>query len=321
VNDAERLAGARVLVIGDVMLDEHVWGDVSRISPEAPVPVVDVRRRTHVPGGAANAAAGVAALSGYPLLGGAVGEDRAAALLRGALDQRRIDYGGLIAVAGRTTTTKTRVIADGQQVVRMDAEEQGPLPDEAERRLLTWAEGAIESTDVVVLSDYGKGVVSRTVARSAIQLAAECGVPLVVDPKGRDYEKYRGATVLTPNAEDARRAAGLAPEDPVELDEISHWLADLLPDTHLLITRGAQGMSLVGLGTTLEIPADAQEIYDVTGAGDTVVAALAVALARGLSLPRATRIANVAAGIVVGKIGTATVALDELAERLDQLST
>jgi D-beta-D-heptose 7-phosphate kinase/D-beta-D-heptose 1-phosphate adenosyltransferase len=308
-----RLAGARALVVGDVMLDEYVWGQVNRISPEAPVPVVDVRRRTYVPGGAANVAAGIAALGGRPLVGGVVGDDLAATQLREALAERGLELDGLLSVAGRSTTTKTRVIAHSQQVVRADVEERDPVPEEAAQDLRRWAEAQLEDVDVVVLSDYAKGVVSAALAGGVIEAAHDRGTPVVVDPKGSDYSKYRGATVLTPNIADAKRAANVAPDDFVELDDVARRLAEVVPGSALLITRGSGGMSLVSDDGSLDVAAAAQDVYDVTGAGDTVVATLAVALGSGLMLEEGVRLANAAAGIVVSKVGTAVVTLEELA--------
>lgn len=308
-----RLGQTRALVLGDVMLDEYVWGSVSRISPEAPVPVVEVRSRTYVPGGAANAAVGIAALGGTVLLGGVVGDDAAAERVRATLAEHGIDPAGVRTVEGRSTTTKTRVIAHNQQVVRTDVEEREPLPAEAARALAEWADSQLDAVDVVLLSDYAKGVVSSELAQSVIERSAERRKPLVVDPKGSDYGRYRGATVLTPNVADAKRAANIAPDSFVELDEVAKRLAEVIPGSALLITRGAQGMTLLSGSSAVEIPATAKDVYDVTGAGDTVVAVLAAGLGAGLELEEAVRLANTAAGIVVGKVGTATVTLDELA--------
>lgn len=300
-------------MVGDVMLDEYVWGQVSRISPEAPVPVVDVRRRTYVPGGAANAAAGIAALGGQVRIGGVVGDDVAGERVRAALDEHDIDVSGLIQVAGRSTTTKTRVIAHSQQVVRADVEEREPLPAEAAREVAEWGAAQLGAVDVVVLSDYAKGVVSPELAQPLIEQARAQGKPVVVDPKGSDYAKYRGATVLTPNVTDAKRAANIAPDSYVDLEEVARRLGDVIPGSALLVTRGAQGMTLVSDSSAIEIPATAKDVYDVTGAGDTVVAVLAAGLAARLPLEDSVRLANTAAGIVVGKVGTATVSLEELA--------
>jgi rfaE bifunctional protein kinase chain/domain len=307
-----RLGETRALVIGDVMLDEYVWGQVNRISPEAPVPVVDVRRRTYVPGGAANVAAGIAALAGKPQIAGVIGDDASARQLRDALAGRGVDGAGLVTVAGRSTTTKTRVIAHSQQVVRADVEERQAVPAESAEQLRGRVDERLEAADVVVLSDYAKGVVTAELAQTVIEGARRGGKPVVVDPKGSDYAKYAGATVLTPNIADAKRAANIAPDAFADLADIARRLAEVVGGSALLITRGSEGMSLISGSGSLDVPAAAQDVYDVTGAGDTVVAGLAVALGSGLALEDAVRLANAAAGIVVSKVGTASVTLDEL---------
>jgi D-glycero-beta-D-manno-heptose-7-phosphate kinase len=316
VTDLRRLRGATVLAVGDLMLDEYVWGDVQRISPEAPVPVVDVRRRSHAPGGAANVAAGVAALEGRALLGGAVGEDPAAAAVRDAVEASGVDAGGVVVDPQRPTTTKTRVIAHAQQVVRTDFEARAPLPRGVEAELLEWVRRRLPEADAAVLSDYRKGVVTPGLAQGVIGIAHQAGKPVVVDPKGLDYAAYRGATVLTPNAHDAGQAANVHIETDDDLMKAAGRLSELCDDAALLITRGAAGMTLIASNGRVEVPAEARAVYDVTGAGDTVVAVLAVALGRGVPLAEAVGLANTAAGIVVGKVGTSTVTLDELEERL-----
>ena len=312
----ERLAGVRVLTIGDLMLDEYVWGSVSRISPEAPVPIVEVDGHSHVPGGAANVASGVVALGGSAVLGGVVGADEPGRRLREALAERSVDCGGVLDSPARRTTVKTRVIAHSQQVVRTDFEEREPLEDDLAERLIGWAAGELDGADVLVLSDYAKGLLTPHVLQSLIERATSAGKPIVVDPKGVRYEKYRGATVLTPNVHDAERAAQYPVQEYDDLLEVARRLEDVLPDTYLLITRGAEGMSLMRAGKSLDIAAEAQDVYDVTGAGDTVVATLAAALGRGVEVEDAVRLANAAAGIAVGKVGTASVTLDELRERV-----
>jgi rfaE bifunctional protein kinase chain/domain len=306
------LRGAAVLVIGDVMLDEYVWGEVQRISPEAPVPVVEIRTRTHVPGGAANAAVGVVALEGSARLGGVVGADPTAAVLREALDPTGVDLTGLLSDSERPTTTKTRVVAHAQQVVRADAEDRSPLPDALEDELVGWIRGALQDTDAMLISDYGKGVISDRLAKEAIALARELDKPVVVDSKGLHYSRFSGATVITPNVHDAGRAANVHIEDEDHLREAAGRLSEACGGAAILVTRGAAGMTLFSTDHPIHVPAEAQEVFDVTGAGDTVVATLAVALARGIPLADAVRIANIAAGIVVGKVGTATVAIEDL---------
>jgi D-glycero-beta-D-manno-heptose-7-phosphate kinase len=311
----DRFEDARVLVIGDLMLDEYVWGDVRRISPEAPVPVVEVRGRTQVPGGAGNTAAGVVALGSTALLAGVVGDDEPGALLLTTLESAGIVCEGIQTIPGRATTTKTRVIAHSQQVVRTDSEERAPLPSVFEDALLVWAEAEIGETGAIILSDYAKGVVSERVAQEVIGLASAHGRPVIVDPKGHDYVKYRGATVITPNVHEAERAAHHPVETDHDLRVVAQRLSDTLGGTALLVTRGADGMTLFGAGDVLDIAAEAQDVYDVTGAGDTVAAVLAASLAAGASLEVAVALANTAAGIAVSKVGTTPVNIAELRQR------
>lgn len=305
--------GKRVLIVGDVMLDEYIWGEVRRISPEAPVPVVETRRRTYVPGGAANTAANVVSLSGRALLAGVIGRDDQAQKLQEALRERGINSEGLVVDDTRPTTTKTRIVAHSQQVVRVDLEQRAPLRPELEDRLLLWVEKRLPDADACILSDYDKGVVSPRLAERFIRLAREAGKPIVVDPKGTNYAKYRGATVVTPNVHEAERALNREINGDADLLEVGRQLLELLEGSALLITRGPQGMSLfVNRARPVHIPAVARNVFDVTGAGDTVVSTLAMALASGATLEQAARLANQAAGIVVGKFGTATVTIEEL---------
>lgn len=305
--------GKCVLIVGDVMLDEYIWGEVQRISPEAPVPVVEVRRRTYAPGGAANTAANVASLGGRALLGGVVGRDDQAERLRQALRQAGVDADGLFVDADRPTTTKTRIVAHSQQVVRVDTEQRMPLPVELEDTLLGWTAKRLSEADACILSDYDKGVVSPRLAERFIRLAREAGRPAVVDPKGTNYAKYRGATVVTPNIREAEQALNYKINGHADLLKVGRQLSTILEGSALLITRGPEGMSLFLNGAeAVHIPAVARNVFDVTGAGDTVVSTLALALAAGATLEQAARLANRAAGIVVGKFGTATVTIEEL---------
>jgi D-glycero-beta-D-manno-heptose-7-phosphate kinase len=309
------LPGKRVLVVGDVILDEYVWGEVKRISPEAPVPVVDIRSQSHVPGGAGNAAANVVSLGGTALLGGVVGEDAAADSLAEALRRGGVDAGGLVREPGRRTTTKTRVIAHSQHVVRFDREHKAALSAAAEEALLRWADRHLREADACVLSDYAKGVVTERVAAHVLAGARRAGKPVVVDPKAADYARYRGATVLKPNLAEAERFLGREVAGADGLDEAGRRLAGLLDGTAVLITRGAEGMSLFRRGAgPLHVPAVARHVFDVTGAGDTVVSTLALVLAAGAPLEQAVCLANLAAGVAVGKVGTATVTPAELRE-------
>lgn len=310
--------GKCVLIVGDVMLDEYIWGEVRRISPEAPVPVVEAHRRTYAPGGAANTAGNVVSLGGRALLAGVVGRDQQAEKLFEALMQTSVDTDGLIVDDERPTTTKTRIVAHNQQVVRVDSEQRAPLRIELEDALLRWVEERLADADACVLSDYDKGVVSPRLAKHFIHLAREAGKPVIVDPKGTDYAKYRGATVVTPNVHEAERALNHQINSDSDLLEVAQRLLDILESSALLITRGSQGMSLFLNGAEVtHIPAVARNVFDVTGAGDTVVSALAMALAAGATLEQAARLANLAASIVVGKVGTATVTRDELLEVIE----
>lgn len=304
----------RLLVLGDVMLDEFLWGDVRRISPEAPVPVVELQRESEVPGGAANNAMNAAAYGSSVAIAGVVGDDAPGRRLRAMLAERGIDAGGLLSEAGRPTTTKTRVVAHNQQVVRVDRERREGVVPETAQRLLQWIGEQLPRAGACVISDYGKGVVTPAVAQGTIALAQAAGCPVLVDPKGTDYSRYRGATVITPNLLEAEQAAGLPGESEEEIALVARRLTAELPGTALLITRGAKGMSLFGGEGVppVHVRSEAKAVFDVTGAGDTVITTLALALAARAPLPDAVRLANRAAGIVVGKLGTATVSLEEL---------
>ena len=306
------LRGSTVLVLGDVMLDEYVWGEAQRISPEAPVPIVEINSRTHVPGGAANVAAGVVALGCEALLVGVVGDDAAATRLREAVASKSIDPDGLIVDAARPTTTKTRVIANSQQVVRTDSEARSPLQGQGEVDLVERIRAYLPAADALIISDYGKGTVTKFVAAESIKAARDAQIPIVIDSNGVHYSRYEGATVITPNVHEAGRAANVHIETDEDLRLAAMRLAEISGDAALLITRGAAGMTLYSAEEPFHVPTRAQEVFDVTGAGDTVVAALAVALGGGMALRDAVQLANAAAGIVVGKVGTAAVSLAEL---------
>jgi rfaE bifunctional protein kinase chain/domain len=308
----EEFAERTVLVMGDVMLDEYLWGDIERISPEAPVPILEYWGRTHVVGGAANAAANIVSLSGHALLGGVVGKDHEAEILRTELAKRGVDA-NLVVSDDRPTTTKSRVIAGSQQVLRIDRENRTSVSEEAQLSLLTWAKKWISSIDGVLISDYGKGVVTSRLCQGLIELARAEAKTVVVDPKGRDYSKYAGATVVTPNVSELRFAVELLRFSSGELDDDVSTLRGILHGTSFLVTRGSEGVSLFRSdGSALHIPSREKSVFDVTGAGDTFAACLALALASGATLEAAATMANAAAGVVVGKVGTGTVTLSEL---------
>jgi D-beta-D-heptose 7-phosphate kinase/D-beta-D-heptose 1-phosphate adenosyltransferase len=306
-------AHKRILILGDVMLDEYLWGEVRRISPEAPVPVVELRRRTYLPGGAANTAANVLSLEGKALLGGVVGRDHQAGALREKLLQLGADADGLVEDPERVTTTKTRILAHHQQVTRVDVEQSTPLAIEREDALLAWAARNLPRADACILSDYAKGVVSPRLAAQFIALARQAGKPVIVDPKGIHLAKYRGATLIKPNSHEAERFCKIEMTEEAQVLEAGRLLQHALPGTAILITRGAEGMSLfLDQAAPLHVSSVARDVFDVTGAGDTVASVLALALAAAASIPQAAMVANHAAGIVVGKVGTSTVSTSEL---------
>jgi D-beta-D-heptose 7-phosphate kinase/D-beta-D-heptose 1-phosphate adenosyltransferase len=308
-----RCRGEVVGVVGDVMLDRFVWGRVSRISPEAPVPVVEVEREEHHLGGAANVARNLSSLGARVLLLGVVGEDEAGRLLRGALAERGLSDETLLDDRSRRTTVKTRILAQGQQVVRADWESTHDLEGEVESRAREALKSVVPRSKALVLSDYSKGTLTPALIAEAIELARRNGVPVLVDPKLRRYRLYRRVALLTPNTSEAERFTGLAIHSEGDLEDAARAILRELECAAVLITRGEQGMSLFERGRSpVHIPTAAREVFDVSGAGDTVVGTAALALATGLSLPLAAELANRAAGIVVGKLGTATVLPEEL---------
>jgi D-beta-D-heptose 7-phosphate kinase/D-beta-D-heptose 1-phosphate adenosyltransferase len=312
--------GKRVLIAGDVMLDEYIWGKTRRISPEAPVPVIEIGGRNHVPGGAANAAINVVSLGGEALLSGVVGPDRQGHWLTKQLARNRLDTRGLIKDEMRPTTTKTRVVAHGQQVLRLDCEARNPLSSHLERELLSWVASQVAKCDACLLSDYAKGVVSRNFAKDFIKTAREAGKPVIVDPKGTDYDKYRGATLVKPNIYEAERYSNQNINDETRLLKVCVNMLEDLENAPLLLTRGPNGMSLLRPGLELlHIPSLATKATNIIGAGDMVASALVMALAASASLEQAVHLANIAAGIYVEKTERAAVMLEELAEHITEL--
>lgn len=313
----EKIPATRVLVVGDVMLDRYWSGSASRLSPEAPVPVVALKRVTHLPGGAANVAANIAALGGEVILIGAAGADEGGGRLREALRERGMADDGLITFSGRPTTTKTRVLVHNQQIARVDDETSEPLTGEEERQIIEEVNSVIDSADAVVLSDYAKGCLTEKVLAAVIDAAGRHGKTVIVDPKSRDMSRYSRATFLTPNLSEALQAAGLDGGGEEMADTAA---ARILADTAvewLLITLGEHGMKLFRTGDQpMHFPSMARQVFDVTGAGDTVVALLAAALAAGAETPAATTLANLAAGLAVEKVGTTVVTRKELKHSL-----
>ena len=306
----ERLAGARLLVVGDVMLDRYWFGEVSRISPEAPVPVVKVERTEERPGGAANVARNASALGAGVALLSVIGEDEAGESLRRLVEADRI-AANLHRDPTITTTVKLRVIARQQQLLRIDFE-TAPSREVLADKLAAFRD-LLPRYDVVILSDYGKG--GLTHIERMIELARAAGKRVLVDPKGDDYSKYRGANVVTPNRAELREVVGRWKDEDDLAERAERLRADLGLEA-LLLTRSEEGMTLFEPGTRLHESTKAREVYDVSGAGDTVIATLGVMLGAGASLAESMRVANHAAGIVVGKLGTAVVHPHELAAAL-----
>ena len=307
-----RAKGKRVLVIGDAMLDVYLIGDVDRISPEAPVPVVRVRDRTHALGGAANVAQNVLAIGASCDLVAAVGTDRAGATLRSMLQGLGAGDESLVTV-DRCTTQKTRILARAQQLVRVDEEEDADLTASETAPLLDRIREAMRVADAVVLEDYNKGVLSAEVITEALRLAAERAIPVVVDPKYRNFFLFRGATIFKPNRRELEAALGAAVD--VDHPETLPATLERLGVAHLLLTLGERGMVLFSeRGEIARVPTVARQVYDVVGAGDTVTAYLATMLAAGGTPAEAAVIANIAAGIEVGKLGAATVSPTEITD-------
>ena len=303
----------KILIVGDVMLDRYLYGSTSRVSPEAPVPVVHLTSTDYKPGGAANVALNVTALGINSMVVGLVGEDESAELLHKSLADAGIQD-GLIPLTDAVTISKSRVISRHQQLIRLDEEDGFALFDHGE--LLSMVESHLPETTVMVLSDYDKGTIGP-VLQPLIQLAKRYNVPVLVDPKTSDFTLYTGATLLTPNMAEFEAAAGQCSNE----DEIVEKAVSLMAQCDLqalLITRSEKGMSLVqGAGAVMHLPARVRDVFDVTGAGDTVIAVLATMLAQGNNLEAAARAANVAAGIVVGKLGAASVSYDELSRAMN----
>lgn len=314
---ADEFPGKRIVVLGDVMLDEFIWGRVRRISPEAPVPVVEVDRQTLALGGAGNVVSNLVALGANPAPIGVLGADPDAERLRQAFSELGVSTDRLVVDSSRPTTVKTRIIAHSQQVVRTDRESRVPISSEIEARVIDNFRGEIESADAIVVSDYGKGLLTMELLGQTLTAARKRGLIVCLDPKMRSFAHYQPVTVITPNNQEAADASGISIEDEHSLAEAGRKLLGSIDTRAVLITRGEEGMSLFTDGgpegaEVTHIPTVAREVYDVTGAGDTVIATLALALASGASLKEAAMLANHAAGVVVGKVGTASLTREEL---------
>lgn len=317
-----RFSKARVLVIGDVIVDHFLWGTATRISPEAPVPVVNVQREDLLLGGSANVLRNIVTLGGGGALCGMIGDDPMGQKTVSLVEELGVSTEGLV-VGQRPTTVKTRVVAQGQQVVRFDREQTGPPSRHSLDALLRYIEAHVHTFDAVMVSDYAKGVVSEQLMirlhqlLHAVRNREKRPLPLIVDPKPSNFHCFVGATVITPNHHEAMQMSGMRIDDQRSLLAAARQIRDDIGCDAVLITRGEAGMALLqGDDDLVTIPTMAKEVYDVTGAGDTVAATLALGLAAGCSMGEAAVLANHAAGIVVGKIGTACVSAAELQDAL-----
>ncbi len=300
-----------ILVVGDLMIDHYLWGSAERISPEAPVQVVDIAKETTVLGGAGNVVNNLAALGASVSVASVIGDDASGTELTIMLKSIGVKTEGLVTQRGRKTSKKSRIVAANQQILRYDKESKEAIGDASVAKILDAVRKDLFLYDAIVLSDYGKGVVTEALAQGIIALAKEQGKKVLVDPKGRDYRKYRGAHLLTPNKKEAQEATGVSIEDDASLREALLWLKEHCALDRSMITLSEDGIAVFDDGLK-RFPTVAQEVYDVTGAGDTVIASIAYALSAGRDIDEAARFANLAAGVVVGKIGSATVTLDEI---------
>jgi D-beta-D-heptose 7-phosphate kinase/D-beta-D-heptose 1-phosphate adenosyltransferase len=319
-NRVERLidgfSGKRILVLGDLMLDEFIWGKVRRISPEAPVPVVEVANETYLLGGAGNVARNICALGGTAIPIGVIGKDRAAERVIELLRDSSIETAGILQDE-RPTTQKTRIIAHNQQIVRADRESRTPIGSEKNGDLAAAFLKSLPDVDAVVVSDYDKGVVNRELLDRVLPESQRAGKPVFLDPKVHHADYYRPIDVITPNHREAELLTGMPIENEKQLEAAGRRLLQKFECRHALITRGEEGMSLFDQNRSYHFPTFAREVFDVSGAGDTVIATLAIASAGGATMEEAAILANHAAGLVVGKVGTATVSLGELLDDFD----
>jgi rfaE bifunctional protein kinase chain/domain len=319
-NVVKRFANKRLMVVGDLLLDQFIWGEVSRISPEAPVPVVWVKNEGFMPGGACNVANNLAKLGANVSLVGVVGRDDKAGILKDLLKERDISFGGVITDNQRPTILKTRVIAHHQQVVRIDRESLEPLSGAMIDKMVEHIKSEIKNVDGVIIEDYGKGVITPALLKVVVPLARKHGKIVSVDPKESHFKYYQGASVITPNNHEASKMVGFTIKDEKTLCKAGDQLLKELKLDVALITLGENGMAVFEKGKKLhhKIPTVAREVFDVSGAGDTVIAVYTLAMVSGASPIVAAHLANCAAGIVVGKVGVAVVSKEELLSGLKE---
>jgi rfaE bifunctional protein kinase chain/domain len=306
-NLIEKFKNSRLVVLGDLMLDKYIWGEVSRISPEAPVPVVEVKRDTSCLGGAGNVAYNLESLGSKPILVGVVGDDEPGRWIK----SHAADGRGIFIEPNRPTTVKTRIIAHHQQVVRVDLEKRAPLPESLEKAILNLL--ARLAFDGLIISDYNKGLIKESLLQSVLALAKKKGFPVFVDPKVEHFQLFSPITLITPNHHEAERIVRHECHSNEQVEEAGREIFSLIDTRYIILKRGEQGMTVFEKGQKpIHIPTVAREVFDVTGAGDTVIATASLALVAGATIQEAAILANAAAGIVVGKIGTAAVTPEEL---------
>lgn len=309
--------GKKVLIIGDLMLDEYLFGQTERISPEAPIPIVSVKKVISVPGGAANAANNVKSLGGKVVLAGIVGRDENAKTLIELLKKRAIETNGILVDPKCPTTLKSRLISQGQQIVRIDKESTQPTPVKLEKELINFSREAIDKVDMVLISDYAKGVVTPTLSQRIIHLAKSKGKKLLVDPKGEDFNKYKGCFIITPNLKELEIALKIKIKSPNALPRAAKTLRASVDSQAVLITLGAEGMALLEKSGKYTItPSAIVKVVDISGAGDTAIATFALSLAAGANFQEAMLLSTYACSVVIGKIGTATVSREELTKAI-----
>ena len=312
------LSGTKVVVVGDILMDEYVWGDVSRISPEAPVPVVEIKQETKMLGGAANVVNNIASLGGTPILCGVIGDDQTGREIVDTMQQEGLRTDGIIRESGRPTSIKTRVVAHNQQVVRFDREVRKRLEDESINRILDFVRQIEGGYEAIIVTDYGKGVISAELMEGLRKFLSDSRTLIAVDPKTGNFEFYQGVDVITPNHHEAAAFCRMEIVDEVSLVQAGRHMLNELNCRSVLITQGKDGMTLFERnGEISHIPTVARKVFDVTGAGDTVISALCLGLASGMDLKSAAIIANVAAGIVVGEVGTSTVGVEDLKKAIN----
>ncbi len=310
---------AKVLVVGDLILDEFIWGSASRISPEAPVPVVWAQSQSYMPGGASNVANNIASLGGKTSVFGVIGDDKNGAILVDKLKAKNVDCEGILVDPVRPTTVKTRIIAAHQQVVRVDWEDVGKLSVDKTNELTAAIRNKIEEADAVIIEDYGKGVITPHLLKNIVSITRRCKKVVTVDPKVEHFSYYKGVTAMTPNEKEASAGAGIKISSDEDVDLVGWKLMKKLKMEGLLITLGEKGMKLFKDGRIIHIPTVAQEVFDVSGAGDTVISVFTLALACGVKMEEAAVLSNIAGGIVVGKVGVAVVTKEEILEACDRL--